>query len=75
MANKKKSNKCSAGWEMGKDGTCHRTKVSKAAEKVARVMAGVLTGGGSEAIIRGYKKRKHKKILATKPKKLKIRRV
>ena len=62
MAQKKQEKKkCKGGYELNAKGVCVRTKVSKGAETVGRTLAGILTWGASEAIIRSQKKKKKKK--------------
>ena len=61
MAEKKKKavkKKCKGGYKLNDKGVCVQTKVSKGAETVGRTIAGVLTWGGSEALIRSQKKKK-----------------
>ena len=79
--------KCKHGYELGPGNRCVKKKgkekksseIAKKAETVGRTLAAILTWGGSEAIIRGDRKRRKSKktqqeIRASKPKKLKIRR-
>ena len=62
MAKQQKGKKkCKGGYKLNDKGVCVRTKVSKGAETVGRTLAGILTWGASEAIIRSQKNKKKTK--------------
>ena len=73
-------NKCVPAAQAKKSREKIRKNVAGGAEAIARTIAGIVTLGGSEYLIRKDKKKKKSKktqqeIRASKPKKLKIRRV
>ena len=53
--------KCKSGFKMNKEGECVRTKTSRRARNVGRALAGILTWGASEAIIKAEEKGTFKK--------------
>ena len=53
--------KCKGGFELNAEGVCVRTKTSKGAETVGRVLAGILTWGASEALIRSQEEKEKSK--------------
>tara|TARA_Y100000034_G_C6586072_1_gene254407 strand:- start:145 stop:351 length:207 start_codon:yes stop_codon:yes gene_type:complete len=58
--------KCKSGFKMNKEGDCVRTKTSRRARNVGRALAGILTWGASEAIIKAEEKGTFKKKKTTK---------